>query len=112
MSRMTTDEVVGRNVHHMMWDRRIRQRRVYEAMGLSRGSLAKKLRGEVTWSADDIATAARIIGVDPGRLFIDSVPEPRSGGEQTIGLRSGVVVPIRPRNAALARFGMQLRPTG
>jgi len=73
---MTVDEVIGRNVHHLMWEKRIQHRNVYESMGLTRGSLSKKLRGDVTWSAADIATVASVLDVAPGDLF-DGLPAQR-----------------------------------
>lgn len=74
---MSVDEVIGRNVHQIMWDKRIQHRPVYEAMGVTRGSLHKKMRGEVAWLARDIEAAAQVLEVDPGVLF---VPAPRIGG--------------------------------
>jgi transcriptional regulator with XRE-family HTH domain len=68
---MSVDEVIGTNVHHLMWEKHIRQRSLYDAMGVSRGSLHRKMRGEVAWLARDVAAAARVLGVDPGRLFED-----------------------------------------
>jgi transcriptional regulator with XRE-family HTH domain len=67
---MTIDETIGANVHEMLWRRRLRQEALLAEMCVSRSSLAKKLRGEVTWSARDIDAAARVLGVDPGRLFL------------------------------------------
>jgi transcriptional regulator with XRE-family HTH domain len=66
---MTTDEVIGANCHELMWRKRVKQSEMCEAMGLSRSSLNKKLRGQVAWSAQDIDKAARFLGEEPGRLF-------------------------------------------
>lgn len=66
---MTVDEVVGRNVHQLIWDRRLKARDLYGPMNLSRSSLAKKMRGEVTWSASDVVIVAQVLGVSPGELF-------------------------------------------
>lgn len=63
----------------MMWDKRVTHRAIYEAMGLSRASLSKKLRGEVAWLAVDVLAAAQVLGVEPGDLFAGAVPEPRTG---------------------------------
>ena len=72
-SVVTVDEVIGRNVHHLMWEKRIKQQAVYEAIGVTRGSLHRRLRGETPWTARDIEATARILDVDPGRLFRSSV---------------------------------------
>ena len=66
---MTADERIGANVHELMWRGRIKPGDMCAAMGVARSSLNRKLRGEVAWSARDIDAAARILGVDPGRLF-------------------------------------------
>lgn len=73
---VSTDQTIGDNVHTLMWRYRIKQQDMYAAMGVSRSTLAKKLRGQVAWSADDVMVAARLLGVDPGALFV--VPEPRA----------------------------------
>jgi transcriptional regulator with XRE-family HTH domain len=75
---MTTDERIGANVHELLWRRRLRQEALMHAMGLSRSSLAKKLRGEVVWKAQDIEHAARVLNVDPGRLFAEQTELPAS----------------------------------
>lgn len=59
----SVDEYVGERVHQLMWRNRVRQADVYEAMGDSRSNFSKKLRGTVTWSATDMAIAARALGV-------------------------------------------------
>lgn len=66
---MTIDQRIGTNVHELMWQKRMRQEPLMREMGLSRSSLAKKLRGEVAWMARDIDAAARVLDVNPGRLF-------------------------------------------
>jgi hypothetical protein len=80
LASMSIDEVIGTNVHELVWRRRLQQRPVYEAMGLSRASFAKKLRGEVVWNARDIAAVAGVLEVEPGVLFtlphLDSNQEP------------------------------------
>ena len=91
---MTIDEAIGANVHELVWRRRLQQKPVYEAMGLSRGSFAKKLRGEVVWNARDIAAVAGVLGVDPGELFegvlphLDSNQKP-AGYRMSTGNRCG-----------------------
>jgi transcriptional regulator with XRE-family HTH domain len=68
---MTVDERIGANVHALLWYRHLRQEALTESMGVSRSSLAKKLRGEVVWMARDIEAAARVLNVDPGHLFTE-----------------------------------------
>jgi hypothetical protein len=66
---VSVDERIGRQVRMLMWDKRVQHRPLYTAMGVSRSALSKKLRGEIAWSADDIATAARVLGVTPNDLY-------------------------------------------
>ena len=67
---MTIDQRIGTNVHELLWQKRMRQEPLMREMGLSRSSLARKLRGEVAWMARDIDAAARVLDVDPGQLFL------------------------------------------
>jgi transcriptional regulator with XRE-family HTH domain len=80
---MTTDERIGTNVHELLWKRRVRQSTLAAAMGLSLSSLAKKMRGEVVWKAEDIEKAAEVLNVDPGRLFVAGAGfEPATSGSR------------------------------
>jgi hypothetical protein len=117
---MDTDTVIGHNVHQLLWERRVEQKTLYNAMGMSRSSLAKKMRGEVAWSAADIRTAADVPGVDPGELFrpppqrMAARPAPVTSGNQAQGpaagtgylpvpvLRLASVTPIRRARQAVA----------
>jgi transcriptional regulator with XRE-family HTH domain len=40
-----------------------------ERMGTDKSWLAKRERGEIRWTADDLARAARGLGVSPGELL-------------------------------------------
>ena len=66
---MTTDELIGANVHSLMWSRHVKRDEMASALGLTTRTLAGKMRGRIAWSADDIAAAAQLLEVDPGRLF-------------------------------------------
>lgn len=67
---MTVDERIGRNVHSLLWDRHLKNRALYEALGVTRFTLQKKMRGQIAWSAEDVATAAEVLGVEPGSLYV------------------------------------------
>ena len=60
---------VGQNVHLILWSRGINQRKFAAQLGISDSVLSKRLRGTSAWSAQDIADAAVILEVEPGRLF-------------------------------------------
>jgi hypothetical protein len=66
---VTIEETVGQNVHELIWRKKLGHRPLYTALGITRFTLAKKLRGDIGWSASDIATTAEVLGVEPGRLF-------------------------------------------
>lgn len=69
MESVETDIVIGRNVHHIMWEKRVSHRAIYEALGVTRGSLAKKMRGDVAWFARDVLVVAKVLGVSPCDLY-------------------------------------------
>lgn len=57
------DEQIGANVHQLMWQKRITQTAMAPRMSLTQSVLGRKIRGQVTWTARDLANAARILGV-------------------------------------------------
>jgi len=66
---MTIDERIGARVHQLLWEQRRQQRDLYVELGVTRYTLHKKMRGEVTWSATDVAVAAQVLGVSPDVLY-------------------------------------------
>jgi len=80
-SGVTVDERIGENVHHMMWKRHMTVTAASAEMGISKATLSRKLRGDVVWLARDIEAVARILEVDPGRLFVAGAGfEPATSG--------------------------------
>ena len=73
-----TDVYVGERVHELLWRKRVQQRVVYEAMGLSRSSLAKKMRGTTGWSLDDLVAVKDVLDVTWDELLprMDSNHQP------------------------------------
>lgn len=63
------DVVIGRRVHHLMWERRLSQTAFAPQIGMTQNTLTRKLRGERGWSADEIAAAAQVLEVEVGYLF-------------------------------------------
>ena len=63
------DAAIGRAVHEAIYAHRVTQDRVYSALGISRSSLIKKMRGEVRWFARDLVIVAAVIGVAPADLL-------------------------------------------
>lgn len=81
---------MGERVHDLMWRKRVKHRELYEAMGLSRSSLAKKMRGLTGWSLDELMTAATVLEVSPAELLprMDSNHQPSGYAEQQFGVRT------------------------
>ena len=70
-----TDETIGQNVHQLLFQRRRKQNELALVIGVQPTVLSKKLRGEVAWSARQVAAAAQFLAVEPGRLY-EKVTEP------------------------------------
>jgi hypothetical protein len=66
---VTVEERIGARVHQLLWEQRKTQRDLYVELGVTRFTLHKKMRGEVGWSASDIAVAAEVLGVTPNDLY-------------------------------------------
>ena len=77
------DAAIGRRVHHLMWDRKLTQTALGSRIGINQSGLAKKLRGQRGWSADELVVVARELGVRVGYLFAEDkmprLPETKKG---------------------------------
>lgn len=65
----TLDQIIGRRVHQLMWDQQITQTAFASRIGMDQSSVAKRLRGKLGWSANQVAEAASELGVTVGYLF-------------------------------------------
>jgi transcriptional regulator with XRE-family HTH domain len=65
----TADLHIGYNVHGLLYRQKASQRQLAHALGITPSVLSKKLRGESSWSARQIAVTAAFLDIDPGRLF-------------------------------------------
>jgi transcriptional regulator with XRE-family HTH domain len=76
--RVTVDEAVGQNLHMTMWRRGIPQTRLAERLGVTQGTLSRKLRGKSPWTLDEVYAAAAALGCDPKELLphLDSNQKP------------------------------------
>lgn len=65
-----------------MWEQRITQAAMGEALGKTQTTVGRKLRGDVSFAVNELPTVARLLGVKPGELLEyaiwDSNPEPRT----------------------------------
>ena len=80
---LSMDAVIGRRIHHLMWDRQLTQTSFGARIGMHQSGLAKKLRGQRGWSADELVVVARELDVSVGYLFAEddgSTPPARPNG--------------------------------
>lgn len=75
------DETIGRNVHYLLWQRRLTQLSVARSLGLTPSVLSKKLRGASGWSAKQVAAVAALLDVRAGELY-------ETGGGLPLGPKS------------------------
>lgn len=65
------DQTIGFNVHGLLYRRRNSQTQLALALGITPSVLSKKLRGESSWSAKQVAVTAAFLNVEPGRLYAE-----------------------------------------
>ncbi len=75
------DEIIGENIHRLMWKARLTQTQLAMRLGMTQGALSRKLRGDRPWFAGEIKSAADTFKVPVGALFsqlpdLDSNQEP------------------------------------
>jgi transcriptional regulator with XRE-family HTH domain len=99
---LSMDAIIGRRVHHLMWDRQLTQTSFGSRIGMHQSGLAKKLRGQRGWSADELVVVARELGVSVAYLFAEGdAPEPAQGPNGPLSDYSGdgSVIDIRTGRA-------------
>ena len=69
VQRAEIDVLIGQRVHHVLWRRKLQQRDVAAAMGITQSTLSRRLRGESAWFAGDLVALAEVLGVSVGWLF-------------------------------------------
>jgi transcriptional regulator with XRE-family HTH domain len=74
---MTIDEVVGTRVHMAMFTRRVRQTQLSSEIGITQSTLSKKIHGQRPWTLDELAAAARALGVPLADLIpsLEELPQ-------------------------------------
>lgn len=73
---VSLDMAVGERVHQLMWRAKISQTTFAPKLGLSQAGLSKKLRGERSWSLDEVVAVARIFEIS----LSDLLAEPGASG--------------------------------
>lgn len=70
----STDALIGERVHQLMWRSRLSQVAFAGAIGVTQSAISKKLRGERPWFAEELVSAASVLGVSIGYLFGEGDP--------------------------------------
>lgn len=82
------DAVIGRRIHMLMWDKGLTQKAVEADTAISQSSLAKKLRGQRGWAANEIVIMAEYLNTTVAYLFGETEnpqPDKPTGGENVGG---------------------------
>lgn len=73
---MQYDEALGFAINQHMFAERITNIELGEALGISKSTTSRKVRGHVTWSAQEVSLAATLFGVSVDALM----PTPDGAG--------------------------------
>ena len=73
---MRYDEALGFAINQHMFAERITNIELGEALGISKSTTSRKVRGHVTWSAQEVSLAATLFGVSVDALM----PRPDGAG--------------------------------
>ena len=70
--------MVGERLHLQMWQRKIPQARLANRLGVTQGTLSRKLHGKSPWSLEELYDAAAALGCDVTDLLphLDSNQKP------------------------------------
>ena len=91
---VSLDAVVGRNVHVIMWERKMTQTALGGMIGTDQSSLGKKLRGERGWSLDEVEQVAAALAVPVSALFDRAWYTPRDLNPEPTDSRIAPVISI------------------
>lgn len=79
----STDVMVGRRVHQLMWNRQITQKDLAPKLGMAQNTLSAKIRGRRGWSLDELLAVAAEFSVSAAYLLGESnSPEPGGPGSR------------------------------
>lgn len=60
---MTTDQLIGKRVAGIMFDKRVPQTKMSRRLGITQSTLSKKLHGDRPWATEEVYQAARLLKV-------------------------------------------------
>ena len=72
----SADEAFGATINALLFQRRLTNRQLGAALGITGAVVGRKLRGETTWSLLDVVRTASFLNVSGG----DLLPKPRYMG--------------------------------
>lgn len=72
--RINVNEVIGQNVHWLLWRKRGTQRALAAVLGVEPSVMSKKLRGTSAWSAQQVFTAAQFLDSSVAKLYEINTP--------------------------------------
>ena len=73
---MSADKAIGLAVNQQIFARGIQAQELATPLGLTKSSVSRKLRGNVSWSADEVLRTAMFFGIEPA----DLMPTPDGNG--------------------------------
>lgn len=87
---------VGARIYGMAWKRRISQRELGAVIGVSQGTMGRKLRGSVPITIAELFALASYLGTDPRDLLprLDSNQQPSGWTDPQVSEVPGVVVDL------------------
>ncbi len=82
---VTADELVGRRVHHLMWQRKITQTQFAEMTGQSQSAVGKRIKGKLGWKVEDLMQTARVLNTTVAYLVGESTDpvDPKSPRQES-----------------------------
>lgn len=86
---MSADRAIGLAVNQQIFARGIQAQELATPLGLTKSSASRKLRGNVSWSADEVLRTAMFFGIEPA----DLMPTPD-------GMGGWVPAPFKPGHYA------------
>lgn len=66
---MSADRAIGLAVNQQIFARGMQAQELATPLGLTKSSVSRKLRGNVSWSADEVLRTAMFFGIEPADLM-------------------------------------------
>ena len=69
LGTMSADRAIGLAVNQQIFARGMQAQELATPLGLTKSSVSRKLRGNVSWSADEVLRTAMFFGIEPADLM-------------------------------------------